>query len=222
MIASLLKDLTFLNDGNLDILGDNPELINFGKLRKLEEIMEQIQTFQKYKYNFEKSQLIQNIVLTSDHWDDSKNYAESLICEDREGKTAAMRGEVVTEHNDIVINLDVNLTPEQLEAAEKTHHQWYYFSFFSAFVLDFRYTLYIFVFQESFYHIYLRKYVIDFLYFCNRHETQVQLGLTTTKEVAKSGYLMLRENSAWKRMWFTLQYPALYYYEKQTVCYFTS
>src|SRR3990167_8656689 len=136
MTASLLKDLTFLNDGNLDILCDNPELINFGKLRKLEEIMEQIQTFQKYKYNFEKSQLIQNIVLTSDHWDDSKNYAESLICEDREGKTAAMRGEVVTEHNDIVINLDVNLTPEQLEAAEKTHHQWSVF-FINEFILLF-------------------------------------------------------------------------------------
>ena len=32
---------------------------------------------------------------------------------------------------------------------------------------------------------------------------------------------MLRENSAWKRMWFTLQYPALYYYEKQTVSFLT-
>ena len=148
MTASLLKDLTFLNDGNLDILCDNPELINFGKLRKLEEIMEQIQTFQKYKYNFEKSQLIQNIVLTSDHWDDSKNYAESLICEDREGKTAAMRGEVVTEHNDIVINLDVNLTPEQLEAAEKTHHQWSVF-FINEFILLF--LLHTSFFQEHFF-----------------------------------------------------------------------
>merc|ERR1711862_738057 len=74
--------------------------------------------------------------------------------------------------NNTVINLDLNLTKEQLELAEKCHHEW--------------------------------------------KDTQLQLGLTTGNEVTKSGYLLLREDSSWKRMWFTMQFPSLYYYAKQT------
>ena len=29
---------------------------------------------------------------------------------------------------------------------------------------------------------------------------------------------MLRENSVWRRLWFSLQFPSLYYFDKHTVC----
>lgn len=121
----ILKDLTFLHDGNPDVLGENPELINFGKLRQLEEIIEQIQHYQRTPYNFERVPAIQKVIMTTEVWDDIQAYNESLICEDREGKTPAMRGEIVAEHNDTIVNMDLNLTPEQLELAEKTRNKWF-------------------------------------------------------------------------------------------------
>ena len=114
-----------MNDGNPDYLADNPELINFGKLRKLEQLIEQIQMWKLIPYQFEKVSSIQAAIMSTEVIDENKAYAESLICEDRDGKTAAMRGEVVASPNNTVINLDLNLTREQLELAEKVHHQWY-------------------------------------------------------------------------------------------------
>ena len=119
-----MKDLTFLNDGNADTIDSNPELINFQKLRQLEGILEQIRQHQVTPYSFERVQEVQNAILSAEVWDEVKAYNESLICEDRQGRTPAMRGEIVECYNDTVINLDLNLTPEQRLLAEKSHMEW--------------------------------------------------------------------------------------------------
>ena len=119
-----MKDLTFSSDGNADFIDENEELINFQKLRTFEQIIERIQHYQREPYNFERVPEIQNMLIHSEVWDDQKAYAESLICEDREGRTAAMRGEVVEYHNDTIINLDSNLTEEQKSTAEKKRNEW--------------------------------------------------------------------------------------------------
>merc|ERR1712137_906674 len=137
-----------------------------------EQIIERIQHYQREPYNFERVPEIQNMLIHSEVWDDQKAYAESLICEDREGRTAAMRGEVVEYHNDTIINLDSNLTEEQKSTAEKKRNEWF--------------------------------------------DNHSQLGLSTSKSESKSGYLMLRENSVWRRLWFSLQFPSLYYFDKHT------
>ena len=123
-LGVIMKDLTFSSDGNADFIDENEELINFQKLRTFEQIIERIQHYQREPYNFERVPEIQNMLIHSEVWDDQKAYAESLICEDREGRTAAMRGEVVEYHNDTIINLDSNLTEEQKSTAEKKRNEW--------------------------------------------------------------------------------------------------
>lgn len=86
--------------------------------------MSQIETWQKLPYNFEAVPQIQSVIKSTEILDEKQAYNESLICEDRQGRTPAMRGEIVASPNNTVINLDLNLTKEQLELAEKCHHEW--------------------------------------------------------------------------------------------------
>jgi Ras-specific guanine nucleotide-releasing factor 1/Ras-specific guanine nucleotide-releasing factor 2 len=53
LIGIFLKDLTFLEVGNSDTLGDNPKMINFDKLRMIAEVLTEMKNYQQISYDFE-------------------------------------------------------------------------------------------------------------------------------------------------------------------------
>ncbi|KAI9484954.1 ras guanine nucleotide exchange factor domain-containing protein [Zychaea mexicana] len=80
-----LQDLTFIEDGNPNIL-KNSELINFGKLAKTSEVIREIQQYQSTPYSFMSVSMLQMFIKANlqSARDDECLYAESLKIEPKE------------------------------------------------------------------------------------------------------------------------------------------
>ncbi|CAG8502671.1 1002_t:CDS:10, partial [Dentiscutata heterogama] len=81
-----LTDLTFIEDGNPDILKKNQQLINFSKRMKTADVIREIQQYQSVPYNLTPVQEIQ--IFIQSHLQDSRDvsdlYSTSLDMEPRE------------------------------------------------------------------------------------------------------------------------------------------
>jgi son of sevenless-like protein len=82
-IGVYLTDLTFLEDGNTDLLGN---LINFDKRRRIATVISDIKQYQQAKYALAHEPVLREFVLKiSEGFDENKCYKESLRVEPREG-----------------------------------------------------------------------------------------------------------------------------------------
>jgi son of sevenless-like protein len=79
-----LSDLTFLEDGNPDMLGN---LINFEKRRLICNTIIEIITYQQTAYNLRSVPKIENLLLKVPVKTDSELYQMSLLREPREKTT---------------------------------------------------------------------------------------------------------------------------------------
>ncbi|CAG8532246.1 22895_t:CDS:10, partial [Racocetra persica] len=81
-----LTDLTFIEDGNPDILKKNQQLINFSKRMKTADVIREIQQYQSVPYNLTPVQEI--LIFIQSHLQDSRDvsdlYSTSLDMEPRE------------------------------------------------------------------------------------------------------------------------------------------
>ena len=80
-----LRDLTFIEDGNPDKIGSN---INFQKIKLMGSIIQEVQAFQKYRYNFQKKntilQFLKRALIPIEDPEDTI-YELSQVVEPREG-----------------------------------------------------------------------------------------------------------------------------------------
>lgn len=176
-LSHTFRDLTYYDDGNADFLRSDSSLINVGKIRMVGSLLDDILKFQSSLFALIPVPSITQLILRAETFSEDRLYEESLICEDRLGRTPQMRGEILEvsdgEDRDIIILHDSSLSNEELVKAEQQQKRW--------------------------------------------GDRQKILGLASETIHERSGYLMLRENNAWNRHWFCLQYPALYYFKKKIV-----
>jgi len=81
-----LTDLTFIEDGNTNVLKKNNQLINFSKQTKTAEVIREIQQYQNQPYNLNPVKEIADFILRSinEVVDETTLYNMSLILEPRE------------------------------------------------------------------------------------------------------------------------------------------
>lgn len=81
-LGVILKDLTFMEDGNDDKDEDSSDMFNFDKLRMISEVLAEINRIQRIKYNFNDVKPIQDYIDNAMTWalEDSQlsKYAEKL------------------------------------------------------------------------------------------------------------------------------------------------
>ena len=81
-LGVVLKDLTFMEDGNDDKEEDNSDMFNFDKLRMISEVLAEINRIQRLKYNFNEVKPIQEYIDNAMTWalEDAQlsKYAEKL------------------------------------------------------------------------------------------------------------------------------------------------
>jgi len=78
-----LSDLTFIDEGNLDLLKDT-QLINFEKRSMIAKVITEIQLFQQQPYCFRPVQLLQRYLSNLKCISESEAYRLSLQFEPRE------------------------------------------------------------------------------------------------------------------------------------------
>lgn len=81
-----LSDLTFIDEGNLDFLSQNDNLINFEKRVLTAKIVMKVQKFQKVPYIFQPVKEIQSYLTNLDFLDEKETYSLSLLAEPRQPK----------------------------------------------------------------------------------------------------------------------------------------
>lgn len=87
-----LTDLTFIGDGNPDILNGRQDLINFDKRRKIAFVISEIKQWQQLSYNFAEEKTIADYMLSIEGLTEKALYKYSLICEPRGGREINQRG----------------------------------------------------------------------------------------------------------------------------------
>jgi len=85
-LGMYLSDLTFMEDGNVDFVDDNPDLINFRKWRGVASIIGIIQRHQKMVFSKPVHLAVRNYIQTAVVYDEDKAYEESLLREPRKKK----------------------------------------------------------------------------------------------------------------------------------------
>lgn len=78
-----LSDLTFIEDGNPDILKDT-KLVNFEKRAMISKVITEIQAFQNIDYCLRPVPEIQNFLAKMEILSEKDAYDRSLQCEPRE------------------------------------------------------------------------------------------------------------------------------------------
>ncbi|KAL6070206.1 Ral guanine nucleotide dissociation stimulator [Balamuthia mandrillaris] len=87
-IGVFLTDLTFIEDGNKDMLTSHPHLINFEKRQMQSRVIEQIKLYQKKAYALQPVDRLQTFIRTlSSELSDEAAYQRSLQLEPRQQKT---------------------------------------------------------------------------------------------------------------------------------------
>jgi len=79
-VGVFLMDLTFVEDGNPDYIGD---LINFSKRKLVHNALSKIDYFQSQPYNFKPVLEIQDVISSFASYDNKQLYDMSLACEPR-------------------------------------------------------------------------------------------------------------------------------------------
>jgi hypothetical protein len=126
-VSLVLKDLTFIHDGNPDRLRDNPFLVNFSKLRMMGRVVEEnVHRLQSVPYCLHPVPELRQLLAGIEVLTEEEAFEESLVAEDRQGRTPLMRGEMVEAESsggskDYILLHDVNLTQEELLRAEQEH-----------------------------------------------------------------------------------------------------
>ena len=88
-VGLMLKDLTFIEDGNDNFLDKEKKIINWQKMRMISDVFSSMQTFQQHPYDFEKQPLLRTwlkkgrTVVTND--DDLYNL--SFMCQPKKMST---------------------------------------------------------------------------------------------------------------------------------------
>jgi len=83
-LGMFLSDLTFVEDGNKDLVKDDAHMINFDKRRKIARVIQQIQQLQQDQYNLEDVKELQDELMTIEvDIDDEGLYNLSLKHEPR-------------------------------------------------------------------------------------------------------------------------------------------
>jgi hypothetical protein len=78
-----MTDLTFIEEGNKDYVGDN-ELINFGKRRQVARVILEMRTYQQTPYNLEEVPLLREFLTKHEPDSDNQLWSLSLVREPRE------------------------------------------------------------------------------------------------------------------------------------------
>lgn len=86
-IGVYLTDLTFIEDGNPDFVGDEETLINFVKRRMIAAVLREVQQYQHTPYNFEVVPWIREMILEDSGLEENECYDVSLKFEPRGGGT---------------------------------------------------------------------------------------------------------------------------------------
>lgn len=65
MLGVYLTTLTFIQDGNKDMLNKENNMINFGKRQKAAEVIREIKTYQSRPYNLTELPNVQDLIQSS-------------------------------------------------------------------------------------------------------------------------------------------------------------
>jgi len=91
-LTVFLTDLTFLEDGNPDLLPEN-NLINFDKRRRIATVIKEIKQYQQTPYSLTSVPIIQGFLLAGGEYvDENKCYKLSVQVEPKNGKTKMKEG----------------------------------------------------------------------------------------------------------------------------------
>eukprot|EP01121_Diplochlamys_sp_Union-15-3_P015991 TRINITY_DN5365_c0_g1_i1.p2 TRINITY_DN5365_c0_g1~~TRINITY_DN5365_c0_g1_i1.p2 ORF type:complete len:177 (+),score=32.21 TRINITY_DN5365_c0_g1_i1:670-1200(+) len=83
-----LTDLTFLFDGNPYFVLDTKDIINFSKMRKITQIIQQTQIFQQMPYCLEPIIFIQEFMLNREVMSEDQQYKKSIELEEKKPRRA--------------------------------------------------------------------------------------------------------------------------------------
>jgi len=78
-----LTDLTFISDANPDYINDKKRVINFSKMKKIAQIIQQIQTFQQTPFCLEPILFIQDFMMKREILTEQEQYTRSLELEEK-------------------------------------------------------------------------------------------------------------------------------------------
>lgn len=90
-IGVYLTDLTFIEDGNPDFVGEGEVLINFAKRRMIAAVLRDVQQYQHTPYQFECVQWIRDLILEDSGLEETECYDISLRFEPRNGGTLKVK-----------------------------------------------------------------------------------------------------------------------------------
>lgn len=90
-LGVLLRDLTFIEDGNKDFVEDD-RFVNFEKLKMVSGVLSIIARFQKVTYNYEEVPVIRDYLRDAMFLDDAALHKYSCLCEPSSNVAAAASG----------------------------------------------------------------------------------------------------------------------------------
>jgi hypothetical protein len=115
-----LTDLTFLNDGNTDFIGEDKVLVNFTKMAKVGRVVRQIVQFQQAPYCLASIEFIKDYIINHEMWDEEVQYKKSTELEVKVPKS--QRGKDTTRKKPKPIDIDfkaLNIHDESADPKKK-------------------------------------------------------------------------------------------------------